>query len=312
MSAYKPQLATLAEKPPTGPGWVHEIKYDGYRMGAIRRGGSVYLESRNEVRWTAKLPEVEEAVRRLPCSSAVIDGEVAIVLPDGRTSFQRLQNIFGQGGARAGLVYFVFDLLELDGEPLEKLPLLERKARLQKLVAAGPELIRYAQHIEGDGAAVLAQVDKLGMEGIISKRANAPHRAGRSDGWLKAKCTQFADLVVGGFSDPSGARNGLGALLVGVYDDHGELQFAGGVGTGRGWTGPFLSELRRGLEGLEQAECPFAELPPPEYLKGAHWVRPALVVEVGFAEWTDEGTLRHPSFRSFQPGKDPRTTRRRE
>jgi bifunctional non-homologous end joining protein LigD len=277
-------------------------------MGAIRTGKHTVIESRRAIDWTNKLPEVAAAVSALSCHSAVIDGEVVILLPEGRSSFQHLQNVFSEGASRAGLTYYVFDLLELEGRSLTKLSLLQRKELLAQLVKEGPPLIQYSQHLEGDGALVLANADRLGLEGIVSKRRNAPHRAGRSDGWLKTKCTKVAEFVIGGFSEPEGARSGVGALLIGVYEDD-ALVFSGGVGTGRGWTAEFLLELRRALDGLEQPECPFVVPPPAEYLRGAHWVRPVLVCELAFAEWTDDGTLRHASFQGFKPGVDATSVR---
>ncbi len=301
-SRYRPQLATLSAKPPAGPEWVHEVKFDGYRMGVLREGGSVQIESRNGVDFTSKLPELSTAVKRLPCSSALIDGEIAILQADGRTSFQRLQNVFRAGAAREGLVYYAFDLLELEGRSLAGATLLERKALLAELVRSGPDLIRFSQHVEADGATVLAQVAALGGEGIVSKRRDARHRAGRSDGWLKTKCTQHGEFVIGGFTEPEGSRSGIGALLLGVYQDE-KFVFCGGVGTGQGWTADFLLELRRGLDTLLAGECPFVEPPPPEVTRAPRWVRPLLVCKVAFAEWSDEGSLRHPSFQGFVPGR---------
>lgn len=298
-SRYRPQLASLVEVPPTGAEWVHEIKFDGYRIGAVREGKHVRLESRNDVDWTDKLPEIVAAVRELPCSSAVLDGEAVILLNDGRTSFQALQNVFRAGAERAGLAYFVFDLLELDGESLAQLPLIERKARLARLVANGPSLIRYSQHLEAEGSSVLQQAARLGMEGIVSKRKLAPHRAGRSDGWRKTKCVQTDDFVIGGFTEPAGSRSGVGALLLGRWQDE-QLVFCGGVGTGKGWTAEFLKELRRGLDTILQTDCPFIQAPPTEVAREPRWVRPVLSCEVAFVERTHDGTLRHPTFRTFK------------
>ena len=297
-SRYRPQLASLVETPPKGDDWVHEIKYDGYRIGAVRDGKSVRLESRNEIDWTDKLPEIVKAVAALPCQSAVIDGEAVILLPDGRTSFQALQNVFRAGAQRGGLAYFVFDLLELDGKSLVELPLVQRKALLCELVRNAPELIRYSQHLEVDGATVLTQAAQLGMEGIVSKRRHAAHRPGRSDGWQKIKCIQMDDFWIAGFTEPAGSRKGVGALVLGTQRD-GQLCFCGSVGTGKGWNAAFLTELRRALDSIRQSDCPFPEAPPAEVVRSAHWVRPVLRCEVAFAEKTQDGTLRHPTFRGF-------------
>lgn len=297
---YRPQLATLVATPPSGPEWIHEVKFDGYRIGALREGGVVRLESRNSIDWTSRLPEVADAVRLLPCKSAVIDGEVAIMKEDGRTSFQSLQRVFRAGATREGLVYQAFDLLELDGRLLEGLPLIARKVLLEQLVEGGAPLIQYSKHLEADGPAVFRKVCEMGLEGMVSKLKSGRHRAGRSNGWLKTKCTKVRPFVIGAFTEPSGSRSGIGGLLLGVYED-GALIFCGGVGTGQGWTADVLTEMRRGLSTIEQESCPFAQRPPAEYLRGVHWVRPVLVCEVSFIEWTEDGTLRHPSFQRFLP-----------
>lgn len=297
---YNPQLATLVETAPSGSEWLHELKYDGYRIGAIVRAGRVRLESRREIDWTSRFPEVVEAVRRLGCRSVVLDGEVAVTEPTGRTSFQKLQNIFERGGAREGLTYYVFDLLELDDVDLARLPLEERKARLETLIGVGEGLIKYARHFEGDGPRILEHACRLGCEGIVSKRRLDRYRAGRSESWLKTKCVQRRDFIVGGFTEPEGSRTGIGSLLLGLWNDAGELVFAGGVGTGKGFTADYLAEMRRGLSTIEQRQCPFALPPPPDITKRAHWVRPVLSCEVSFIEFTEDGHVRHPSFRGFK------------
>src|SRR5262245_54928292 len=179
-SDYSPQLATLVKEAPTGDGWLHEIKYDGYRIGCRIRDGRVTLISRNGKDWTAAFPEIAKAAASLPVRDALIDGEVAIVLPDGRTSFQMLQNAFSGTASRGTLIYFVFDLLRIDGERLASRPLLERKKRLKALLGRRKNSrIRYADHVEGNGQAFYDQARRLGLEGIISKRATEPYRPGR-------------------------------------------------------------------------------------------------------------------------------------
>jgi bifunctional non-homologous end joining protein LigD len=303
---YVPQLATLVATPPSGDHWLHEIKYDGYRIGARVRKGRVTLYTRNGNDWTAAFPEIADAVAKLDLDDAVIDGEAAVVLPDGRTSFQALQNT--GAGNRGTLVYFVFDLLRLDGENIEPLPLDERKARLKKIVGGrSTGRIRFSEHIEGNGDAFFAEACRAGLEGIVSKRRDQPYRAGRHGGWVKTKCVQRQEFVIGGFTDPEGMRAGLGALLIGYYEGD-RLVFCGKVGTG--FTHKLASDLRARLDGIEQKASPFTP-PPPGWLgRNAHWVKPQLVCEVVFTEWTSDGKIRHPSFQGLRGDKDPKDIRR--
>jgi len=301
-----PQLATLVATPPSGDDWLHEIKYDGYRIGARVRKGRVTLYTRNGNDWTAAFPEIADAVAKLDVDDAVIDGEAAVVLPDGRTSFQALQNT--GGGSRGTLVYFVFDLLRLNGENIESVPLDERKARLKKIVGVrSTGRIRFSEHIDGNGDAFFAEACRAGLEGIVSKRRDQPYRAGRHGGWVKTKCVQRQEFVIGGFTDPEGMRAGLGALLIGYYEDD-RLVFCGKVGTG--FTHKLAVDLRARLDRIEQKTSPFTP-PPPGWLgRNAHWVKPDLVCEVVFTEWTSDGKIRHPSFQGLRADKSPTDIRR--
>jgi bifunctional non-homologous end joining protein LigD len=283
---------------------LHEIKLDGYRIGCRIDHGAVQLMGRRGSAWGDKFPELREAARKLPATTALLDGEVAVVDPEGHTHFQLLQELLS-GGSRAGLVYFVFDLLHLDGEDLTRRPLEERKQRLDELLrAARPGLpVRSVGHIIGNGAAVFAQACQLGLEGIVSKRREQPHQPGRGMGWLKTKCALRQEFVVGGFTLPKGTRTGIGALFCGHTDDAGNLLFAGKVGTG--FTERTAVDLRRQLEPLEQTTCPFTPLPDPASRRGARWVQPRLVVEVRFANWTGDGRLRHASFEGVRTDKLP-------
>ncbi len=299
---YVPQLATLVATPPSGDEWLHEIKFDGYRIGARVRKSRVWLYTRNGNDWTAAFPAIVEAVRKLGLDDALIDGEAAIVLPDGRTSFQALQST-SAAATRGTLVYFVFDLLSLNGEKLEALPLEERKARLKKLVGARKTgRIRFSDHIDGNGKAFFAEACRAGLEGIVSKRRDQPHRPGRHGGWVKTKCVQRQEFVVGGFTDPEGTRAGLGALLIGYYEG-GRLVFSGKVGTG--FTHTLALDLRARLDRLAQKTCPFTPPPTGALGRNAHWVKPDLVCEVAFTEWTGDGKIRHPSFQGLRADKKP-------
>jgi bifunctional non-homologous end joining protein LigD len=299
---YVPQLAVLVEQPPSGDQWLHEIKFDGYRIGAHVRKGEVTLYTRNGNDWTATFPTIADAVGRLGATDALIDGEVAVMLPDGRTSFQALQNATA-GRLQGTLVYVVFDLLRLGGENLETLPLEERKTRLKKLVgrrAAGR--IRFSDHVVGHGGEYFEEACRLKLEGIVSKRRDLPYRAGRHDGWVKTKCAQRQEFVIGGFTDPEGSRAGLGALLLGYYDN-GALVCCGKVGTG--FTQKGARDLRATLDRLERTACPFTPPPARAIARKAHWVRPDLVCEVRFTEWTGDGSIRHPSFQGLRADKRP-------
>jgi bifunctional non-homologous end joining protein LigD len=309
--AFRPQLATLAKRPPEGDQWLHELKYDGYRIGCRIDGKDVRLISRNGKDWTASFPEVCEAAARLPVQRAFLDGEMVVLLPDGRTSFQALQNVIGSRPAR-DLAYFVFDLLYFDGEDITCLPLVERKARLKRLIEAleGESLIRYADHVVGRGPEFLRRACRHGLVGIVSKRRDMPYVAGRNEYWLKAKCVRRQEFVICGFTDPEGSRAGIGALLLGVQDDAGALVFTGKAGTG--FTQKGAQEVRRRLDALEQKECPFVVRPQGSLGRKAHWVKPALVAEVAFSEWTQDGRIRQPSFQGLRTDKSPSEIRREE
>jgi len=233
---------------------------------------------------------------------ALIDGEAAVLLASGITSFQALQGALKQE-ERGRLVYFIFDLLHLDGRELVKLPLEDRKIILRRVigeVSSADAILRYSHHFERDGAEVLREACRMGLEGIVSKRRDLPYEPGRSRNWLKTKCVKRQEFVIGGFTEPEGSRTGIGALLVGV-NDRGNLRFTGKVGTG--FTVDVLTGLRSRLNRLKQKDCPFALRPAGWLGRNAHWVIPELVAEVAFTEWTEDGKIRHPSFQGLRQDK---------
>ena len=293
------QLALLVDEAPEGDTWLHEQKFDGYRIVAERTGRATRLWSRSFKDWSAQFPTVVEAVAALPAKQLALDGEVCVLMPDGRTSFQALQNAFGRRDAN--IVYFVFDLLEHDGQDLTALPLEERKRKLAKLVGDGDDVIRYSDHVIGHGGKFFALACKQGLEGIVSKRRDKPYTPGRGKFWLKTKCLLRQELVIGGYTDSEGARTNIGALLVGYYEN-GQLEYAGKVGTG--FTMKMLADMKKLLAPLETSTCPFATEPSRAWTgPRRHWVTPRLVGEVAFSEWTNDGRLRHPVFQGLRADK---------
>jgi bifunctional non-homologous end joining protein LigD len=304
-ATFEPELATPVDIPPSGDDWIHEIKYDGYRLLARIEGGGVRLISRNGKDWSGRFPGLIAAVSDLGLGTALLDGEVAAVRPDGSTSFQDLQNAIG-GVTPPGVTlrYFLFDVIVLEGEDLTSLPLIERKRRLELMLSsrkAGAAL-RYGDHVEGNGPRFFEQACRFNLEGIISKRRSSPYRQGRTRDWLKIKCLEVDEFVVGGFTEPGGTRAGFGALLVGGWDSTGALRFAGRVGTG--FKDAELVSIAGMLEALAVETSPF-EAGPRE--AGMHWVRPELVVQVAYSELTSDGLLRHPSYRGLRDDRDPAT-----
>ncbi len=290
-------LATIVEAPPSGDEWLHEIKHDGYRILARIDEGEVQLVSRNGKDWTKEFPQVARAVGRLRAGTALLDGEVAAVLPNGHTSFQALQRR-SDGGAP--LVYFVFDLLHLDGWDLRPVRLDERKEVLRRLLEGGPESLRFSDHVRGHGPEFFAKVKEAGVEGVVSKRADAPYREGRGGDWRKSKCRLSQEMVIGGWTLPSDGRASIGALHVGFYEQ-GALVYAGKVGSG--FSERVLEDLLRRLEARRRETCPFSFV-PPEMMKGARWVEPDLVAQVEFSEWTDEGRMRQPVFLGLREDRE--------
>lgn len=290
-----PMLATLTRDYFSDPDWVYEPKLDGIRCLTFKKGSEVRLMSRNQLDRTSSFPKIAAAIAGQN-GDFIVDGEVA-AFKDGRTSFSLLQQSMR---ATVPIVYFVFDVIHLDGRDLTRVDLLTRKRVLKKALRWRRPL-SYVSHIEEEGEAYLREACSNGWEGLIAKRAAAPYTKGRSRDWLKFKCSNEQELVIGGYTDPQGARSGFGALLVGYYED-GELRYAGKVGTG--YNEATLRELLAEMKPLEQAKSPFAGEPPVR--KNVHWLKPKLVAQVGFAEWTPDGRLRHPRFVGLRRDKKAR------
>ncbi len=297
-------LATLTDRRDFGDEWLLERKLDGERCVARKVGGDVRLESRTGKDLTGTYPEVSAAVAAQHSRDLLLDGEVVAYEGD-QTSFTRLQQRLGatrpspEQVATYPVVFCVFDLLEVDGEDLTDRPLVERRARLTRTIRSNSAL----QHTEAwrdDSQRRFAEACRSGWEGLIAKRADAPYVAGRSKYWLKLKCVWEQEFVVGGYTDPRGSRTGFGALLVGYYEQ-GTLRYAGKVGTG--YSEATLRDLGIRLRELETAEPAFVDARPLP--RGAHWVRPDLVAQIGFAEWTSDARLRQPRFLGLRDDKSP-------
>ncbi len=327
----EPELATLVRSAPSGERWLHEVKYDGYRALSRIEGGRVEMRSRNNKDWTAAFASIAEELSRLPVESAMLDGEVVMQMPDGTTSFERLQSALGAerlgkgrrlsplssprasgpaGGApeeRASghggsLVYYVFDLLYLNGYGLVESPIEQRKELLRRLLSrrsggAVSGRVRYSEHVVGGGPEFLEEACTFGLEGVMSKAAGSRYQAGtRGTEWQKTKCGHEQEFVIGGFTDPAGTRVGFGALLLGVSDSDG-LRYVGKVGTG--FSDAALADLGRRLREMEVEASPFVT--GLDRVPGrAHWVSPKLAATVAFSEWTNAGGIRHPSFRGLR------------
>jgi bifunctional non-homologous end joining protein LigD len=309
-----PQLTQLVDAAPVGDEWLHEIKFDGYRMHARLDRGNVRLLTRTGLNWTHKYPPIAAAVASLGARQAYLDGELCGVFPDGITSFSMIQAASDAGNA-AGLVYFIFDLLHLDGDDVGARPLIERKAWLAALLSGVAPPLHYSDYHRGHGPAFHAQACKLDLEGIVSKRADAAYAPGNRGIWLKVKCLHREEFVVVGWTDPEGRRSYLGALLLAYYDPGGRLVYAGRAGTGINTAE--LERLWRRLQPLATDTMPL-DVPPPRtsrfgsplVLSRVHWVRPELVAEVKFLTWTEDNLLRQVVYEGLREDKPAAEVRR--
>ncbi|MGH6980806.1 MAG: DNA ligase D, partial [Stellaceae bacterium] len=301
----EPELATLVEQPPDGDDWLHEIKIDGYRVFCLRDGDNVAFFTRSGQDWTKKFGRLADALRALPGKQFALDGEIAVLDAKGHSDFGDLQQALSEDRDEK-LALIAFDLLHLDGKDLRGAALRERKKLLRALIPKEAEThaLCYSDHIDGSGAAIFKEAGRRGLEGIVSKRAAKPYRSGRVGDWLKAKCIQRQEFVIGGFTEGAGARKGgVGSLLLGYYEG-GALRYAGHVGTG--FTAKSATELRTRLMRIKTAK-PAYDAVPKEARAGAIWVKPDLVCEVEFSNWTSDGVLRHPSFKALREDKPAKT-----
>jgi bifunctional non-homologous end joining protein LigD len=303
-----PQLAILVDEAPEEGDWIYEIKFDGYRILARVDGDDVKLLTRDNKDWTARLPRQAEAIRALGLESAWLDGEIVVLDRNGVPSFQLLQNAF-DASRDAQVAFFIFDLPYLNGYDLRGLPLVKRRELLQQMLKEVPEdALRFSAQIDEPPRKLLEGACAMAMEGIIGKRADSPYSGKRSPDWIKLKCRQRQEFVIGGYTEPAGARKFFGALLLGVYTDDGALRYAGRVGTG--FDRETLHATYKKLKALEQEESPFAAMPPGVRRAATHWVKPKLVAEASFAEWTDVGIVRQASFHGLRLDKPAEQIRR--
>jgi bifunctional non-homologous end joining protein LigD len=295
---FRPQLASLASQPPTGEGWIHEIKLDGYRVLTFKAPGrrsTPHLMSRNHKDWTENFSDVVDEISKLRAESFILDGEVCAINEKGLTSFQLLQNSIGSGGKR---IYFIFDLLYLNGVDLRPFPLSARKQLLKQLLPKRSRMLKYVQHDSKSGRQYFETACAAQWEGIVSKWSNAPYRSERSRSWLKIKCSYNEEFAIVGYTLSSAGPGMIGALLLGEQNSKASgFKYCGKVGTG--FSNVDRSELLRRLKRdlRSKSQC----FPIPRV--SAQWVQPKLLAQVQFTERTGEGMLRHPSFLGIRADK---------
>ncbi|ROQ93007.1 ATP-dependent DNA ligase LigD phosphoesterase module /ATP-dependent DNA ligase LigD polymerase module [Delftia acidovorans] len=299
-----PQLATLVDHAPADAGqWIFESKFDGYRLLARIEDGAVRLFTRNGKDWTTKMPALARAFAALPLQSGWVDGEVLMLDSDSRPDFQALQNAF-DGERTDHLVFFAFDLLWQDGQDLRPQPVEQRRQQLRALLHKAPsDRLRFSEAFDAPPADLVAAACQLGLEGVIGKRRGSAYASRRSADWIKLKCGLRQEFVIAGYTDPQGTRTGLGALVLAVHGEDGQLRAAGKVGTG--FNRRTLADLRQRLERLATGTSPLAD--SRGLGSGVHWVRPTLLAEVSFAQWTEDGQVRHAVFQGLRADKPARS-----
>ncbi len=300
----EPQLPRLVTNPPEDErNWIHEMKFDGYRIQAHVKNGIGKFWSRNALDWSNAFPHLLHNMEKLPVTDAIFDGEVVALDEEGRSHFQGLQNSL-KSRKDTGLVYYIFDLMYLNGEDLRSRPLTERKSLLKGVLKGAPKNLIFSDHFDTDPKEFFQVSCEHQLEGIICKDGDSPYRSGRSDLWMKVKCTSRQEFVIGGWTNPQGGRSDVGALLLGVYEGN-DLRYAGRVGTGL--DKETLKYLKKILKPIEQKDSPFDVNSPKGKNSDTHWVEPVNVCEVSFSQWTSEGILRHPVFvglREDKPAED--------
>ncbi|PWU18530.1 MAG: ATP-dependent DNA ligase [Verrucomicrobia bacterium] len=311
----EPMKALLREDLPQGPQWIYEIKFDGVRTLATKTKGRVSLTSRAAKDFTDKYSPIAFALRNLPAKDAVLDGEIVAVDAKGRSSFQLLQSYLAAGAEKPPLFYYVFDLLVLDGQDFKGLPLWQRKAAAQALIANLSPIVRFSASLAGNPSRLVQEMKGRGLEGMVAKLKDSKYEPGRRSGaWVKFKWTSEQEFVIGGYTKPQGARSHFGAILVGYYQD-GQLLYAAKVGTG--FDQKLLASLYQKFQTLRRPDCPFANLPEQRIgssgagmtasrMKSCTWLDPKLVCQVRFAEWTRDNHLRIPSFLGLREDKKPK------
>lgn len=295
-----PQLATLVKEPPKGDEWLHELKFDGYRLLCHLHRGNVRLWTRNQKDWTDKFPGVVKSLKALKVQSAILDCEVVAMDSSGRSSFQMLQQAIHKTAGK-GLVLEVFDVIYLEGYSLTRTPLVERKRVLEALISTVPSggVVRYSDHVVGNGPRFLQQACDFRIEGIVSKLATSLYESTRSHNWQKIKCLQRQEFVIAGYT-LSDKGLPFSSLVLGVYEK-GKLIYSGRVGTG--FSNKLRADLKKTLDRIARPIKPFAEIPKDPDLRRAVWVEPKLVGEVEFSEWTNDNVIRHPSFQGMREDK---------
>jgi bifunctional non-homologous end joining protein LigD len=297
----EPQLASPTAAPPAGAGWVHEVKFDGYRLMARIDRGRVKLFTRKGLDWTDKFTSLKKALEGLPAVTAMLDGEVVVESESGAPSFTDLQAELSAGRSDR-FRYYLFDLIHLDGTDLTGAPLLERKAALARLLEGQNGILTLSEHFEGRGATVFEHACRLGLEGIVSKLKTGGYRSGRAKAWLKTKCAESYELAIIGYVPSTTQRRAIGSLVVAAATPDGNLRYAGRVGSG--YSSALAEDLWRRLEPLRIATPPLDQPPPADVRRNVRWVRPALVAEVEFRGWTADGIVRHSVFKGLRPEKD--------